>query len=135
LLLKNSVFSFFDTSSFEPVFQKSSGVGTVYFDVPYEGGDRFTSLQIELLGDGAVDTTIELDYSLAGTGTSITDYNSPLGGSLGTLTQNNVPASWSYYLVSNTALIMPAGASLIARVSVNAANLQIGLAKATYDRL
>lgn len=104
----------------------AAGTSLVSWGAPSEVGDRVTSYDVDVFGNGVTDTifTISLFNRVAGTLTV-----------LGTVTDNNRAAAWGRLTVALTPHVMAVGDMINIDAQPNGAAYRISRNGLTYDRL
>lgn len=109
-----------------PVRRFNTGA-SVYAEIPFEEGSTITGFSMELVGDGAVDGSLEILYGTRGGGQF----------QIGLLTSfTNVPASWGTYQTSAFLPTKLAGNGQLSLVlTANAQNLYWGYVWPVFSKL
>lgn len=111
---------------FNPYIKSAANNSQAYIEIPCEEGDRITGLSIEAFGDGAVDCDHTVFY-----GVGMNAF-----GNIAIVTDTNRAAAWGNFVITPlTATVIGARGGLFLLSQSNAANYQIGLMHATFDRL
>jgi hypothetical protein len=102
----------------------SSGAGNLFVPIELTAGDRIKSVTYWLYGDGAADM-IATVYSSDATRTL---------SSIGAVTTNNTPGSWTAITINVTDTVVVANGGLFIHFDGNATGLAVGEISVTYDR-
>lgn len=109
-------------------YVQSTGANTYYLPIPFDVGERLTTVDTFTYGDGAMDLTIDVCL-----------YSAPSGGSItrtviGTASNTNQGATWGTNTINVTDTTLATGEQIVIEYQPNATNLRVGPAVATYDR-
>lgn len=105
----------------------SSAATIVFFEIPYDIGDRLTALSLDVFGGGGSTLSMHVDYATApGVAATV----------LSTVASFTPAAAWNAVVFpALTPQIVADGSYLHFDVTTSAAGLYIGRAVATFDRL
>jgi hypothetical protein len=105
-------------------YMKSAAAGSLFIGVPLKVDDRIKSITFEVFGDGAADLAVTIAYRLGASVT--TEFLSDL--------ITNPPAAWNNHTYNVSDHQFVDGDYYWIELAANAANIQVGNIRVTFDR-